>query len=125
MKTATTIIRILFGALLLFGSIPYFLNLLPQPALTGGMKIFMDGLQAAIYLLPFIKLVELICGISFIINRFAPLATILIFPIAINIFGVHLFIATQGLPVALFVLLSNLFLAFRYKEHYKSLFAVK
>jgi|SRR5688572_1544039 len=125
MKITTIIIRVLFGALLLFGSVPYFLNLFPQPELTGNMKTFNEGLYAAGYLMPFIKGVELVCGIAFLTNRFIPLATILIFPVVINIFLVHVFLAPEGLPVALFVLSANLFLAFRNKEHYRGFLAIK
>jgi putative oxidoreductase len=125
MKTATIIIRILLGALLLFGSIPYFLNLFPQPELTGNMKTFSDGLNAAVYLMPLVKAVELICGIAFITNRFIPLATIIIFPIAINILCVNIFLVTEGLPVAIFILVANLFLAYRNREQYKIILLAK
>lgn len=125
MKITTIIIRLLFGSLLLFGSVPYFLNLFPQPVLTGSMKTFVDGINASVYLMPLIKAIELICGISFMVNRFIPLATIIIFPIAINILCVHIFLAPEGLPIAIFILLSNLFLAFRNKEHYKGLCIIK
>ena len=125
MKVTTIIIRILFGSLLLFSSIAYFLNLFPQPQLIGGMKTFSDGIEAAKYLMPLVKAIELICGLAFVFNRFLPLATILIFPISLNILGVHIFLASEGLPVAIFILVANVFLAFRNKEYYKSLFIVK
>lgn len=125
MRTTIFIIRLLFGSLLLFGSVSYFFHLFPQPELSGSMKIFNDGINASVYLMPLIKATELICGISFIVNRFIPLTTILIFPITINILGVHLFIAPEGLPIAIFILLSNLFLAFSYKEIYKCLLVSK
>ena len=125
MKTTTIIIRILFGALLVFGSVTYFFNLFPQPELTGNMKTFNDGLNASGYLMPFVKAIELVCGIAFILGRFVPLATIVIFPITLNILGVHVFLAPEGLPVAIFVLLANLFLAYRNKNHYGELLTIK
>lgn len=125
MKIATIIIRILFGVLLLFGSIPYFLNLYPQPELLGKFKLFNEGINAALYLMPLVKAIELICGITFIINRFMPLATVLIFPISVNILFVNIFLVPEGLLVGIFILLANLFLAYRYKEHYKTLFIAK
>lgn len=125
MKTTTIIIRILFGALLVFGSVTYFFNLFPQPELTGNMKTFNDGLNASGYLMPLVKAIELVCGIAFILGRFVPLATIVIFPITVNILGVHVFLAPEGLPVAIFVLLANLFLAYRNKNHYEELMTIK
>jgi len=121
MKVATIIIRILFGALLLFSSIAYFLQLIPPPELTGAMKTFNDGINASHYLMPLVKAIELLCGLAFVFNRFIPLATILIFPITLNILGVHIFLAPEGLPIAIFMLTANLFLAFRNKEHYRSI----
>lgn len=125
MKAATIIIRVLLGSLLLFGSIPYFFNLFPQPELTGGMKIFNDGINAAIYLMPMVKAIELVCGIAFLSNRLVPLATVVIFPIVINILCVHLFLAHEGIPIAVFMMASTLFLAIRNKESYRNLFVVK
>jgi len=69
-----------------------------------------------------VKGIELICGLLFITGRFVPLAAVVIFPIVVNIVLVHVFLAPEGLPVALFVLLSNLFLAFVYRSHYRGLF---
>lgn len=125
MKITTIIIRILLGALFIFGSVAYFFNLFPEPELTGDMKTFNDGLNASGYLMPLVKAIELVCGVAFILGCFVPLATIVIFPIAVNIFGVHVFLALDGLPVAIFVLLANLFLAYRYKKHYEELMTIK
>ncbi len=125
MKTTTIIIRILFGALLVFASVTYFLNLFPQPELTGNMKTFNDGLNASVYLMPLVKVIELVCGIALITGRFVPLATVVIFPIVVNILGVHIFLAPEGLLMAIFVLLANLFLVYRNKNHYKELMTIK
>lgn len=125
MKVTTIVIRFLLGALLLFSSIAYFLNLFPQPELTGGMKTFNNGINASTYLMPIIKAIELICGLAFVLNRYVPLTSIIIFPISINILGVHVFLAPEGLPVAIFILAANLFLAFQSREHYKALFTSK
>lgn len=125
MKIITIIVRILLGALFIFGSVSYFFNLFPEPELTGDMKIFNDGLNASVYLMPFVKAIELVCGVAFILGRFVPLATVVIFPIAVNIMGVHIFLAPAGLPVAIFVILANLFLAYRYKNHYEELMTIK
>lgn len=121
MKIATIIIRVLLGLLFLFASVSYFLNLVPQPELAGDMKAFNEGIEAAGYLMPLVKAIELICGLAFVSGFFVPLATVVIFPIAINILGVHIFLAPEGLPVALFVLLATLFLAYVHRDRYKGM----
>ncbi|GAB1444811.1 MAG: DoxX family membrane protein [Cyclobacteriaceae bacterium] len=121
MKIAIIIVRTLLGMLFVFGSLAYFFSWIPQPELTGDLKTFNDGLNASGYLMPLIKFTELVCGIAFIAGRFVPLAVIIIFPIVINIVSVHIFLAPEGLPIALFLLLTSLFLAYSNRDHYKSL----
>lgn len=125
MKIATIIIRVLLGLLFVFASGSYFLDLVSQPELAGDMKTFNEGIDAAGYLMPTVKFLELICGLAFLAGRFVPLATLVIFPITVNILGVHTFLAPEGLPVAVFVLLANLFLAYRNWSHYKGLLESK
>ncbi|MEQ9289232.1 MAG: hypothetical protein RIG77_20060 [Cyclobacteriaceae bacterium] len=125
MKIAQIVIRTLLGLLFLFASITFLLRLFPEPELEGSMKLFNEGLAAAVYVMPLVKTIELLCGISFVTGRFVPLATVVIFPITVNIVLVHFFLAPEGIPVAIFVLLSNLFLAYYYRDRYKSLFTSK
>ncbi|MEQ9363942.1 MAG: DoxX family membrane protein [Leptospirales bacterium] len=123
MKIATIIVRVLLGLLFVFGAVAYFGNLFPPPELSGAMKVFNDGLEASVYIMPVVKTVELICGVALILNRFVPLATVVIFPIVVNIVGVHVFLAPDGLPVALFVLFATLFLVFVHRDRYAELLA--
>lgn len=125
MKKAVIVVRSLLGLLFLFASITYLFKLFTPPPLTGDMKIFNDGLEASRYLMPTVKVIELICGLMFISGFFVPLATVLIAPIMVNIFCVHLFLDHQGLPVAIFVVLANLFIAYYHRESYKPLFKAK
>ena len=101
------------------------IKLVPQPELTGNVKVFMDGVNASGYLMPLIKITELLCGIAFVTGRFVPLAAIVIAPITVNIFLFHVFVDTSGLPVAIFLVLANLFLAYANWEKYKPILAAK
>ncbi len=125
MKIAVLITRILMGLLFLFASITFFLKLFPQPELHGNMKIFNEGLAASIYLMPFVKIIEFLCAVAFISGRYVTLATVIIFPIILNIFCVHAFLDQQGLPISIFLILGNLLLAYNYRKNYKTLFIVK
>nr|WP_315149433.1 DoxX family membrane protein [uncultured Flavobacterium sp.] len=122
MKIATLIVRILIGVLLLFASISYFFQLFPEPPLAGNMKIFNDGIKASIYLMPMVKIVELLCGLSFIIGKFNRIAFIILMPISINILFTHIFLAPEGIAVATFLFLGNVFLLFTKWDSYKGLF---
>lgn len=121
MKVTTIILRSLMGLLFLFASITFFFNLITPPPQTGAMKLFSDGMAASIYLLPTVKAIELLCGVAFLTGRFVPLASVLIAPIIVNITLLHAFLDPKGLPVALFLVLANSFVAYANRESYKPL----
>lgn len=123
MKTATLIVRIIMGGIYLLASLVVLLNLAPEPKVSGEMKIALDGFAATVYLMATVKFVEFIVGVAFILGKFVPLATIIIFPISLNIFLFHIFLEPSGLPIALFLILGNLLLAYHYRNKYQALFA--
>lgn len=86
------------------------------------LKTFNEGMTAAVYLMPLVKALELLCGISFLWNRYTALSSIVILPISINIVLVHVFLDPKNLPVAVFVILANVFLLYRNWNHYKGIF---
>jgi uncharacterized membrane protein YphA (DoxX/SURF4 family) len=121
MKIAVVVVRTLMGLLFLFASITYLFGLITPPPLTGAMRVFIEGLDAAVYLLPVVKIVELLCGVAFVLGRFVPLATVLISPVIVNIVLVHSFLAPEGLPVAAFLVFANAFVAYRHRDVFKPL----
>jgi putative oxidoreductase len=125
MKIAAIVVRILMGLLFLMSSVMYFFHLYHQPELTGAVKTFNDGMNAAIYLFPLVKIVELVCAIAFISGLYIPLAAVVIFPNIVNILLYHAFLDPVGLPVAIFLVLANLFLAYYYRKNYAMLFVMK
>jgi putative oxidoreductase len=122
MKIATLIVRLLIGALLLFASISYFLKLVPEPVTTGDFKAFQLGLVASTYLMPLAKAIELLCGLSFVTNKFVTLSNLIILPITLNILFINYFMMPEGLPIAVGLFLGNLFLIYSKWENYKSVF---
>lgn len=125
MRIAVMIVRILLGLMFVFFSVVVLFKLMPQPELTGDVKTFMEGVAVSVYLMPLIKITELVCGIALLINRFVPLALVILFPIIINIVLFHAFLEPSGLPMAIVILVLELFLAYAYREHYRTLVAVK
>jgi uncharacterized membrane protein YphA (DoxX/SURF4 family) len=127
MKIAVLIVRILFGLLYAFFAavVLFHINLGEQPEMTGNAKTFMDGMMASGYLLPLIKITELVCGLALIIGIFAPLATVIIFPISLNILCYHVFVGHDDYGMAIIILLANLFLAYAYRDTYKPMLKMK
>ncbi|MEO8516185.1 MAG: DoxX family membrane protein [Flavobacterium sp.] len=122
MKIATTIIRVLLGALLIYASISFFLKLAPEPETTGAFKAFQVGLVSAEYIMPLAKAIELLCGLSFLTGKFVSLANLVILPVTLNILLINVFMTPEHLPIALFVTFANIFLIYRYWENYKGIF---
>jgi putative oxidoreductase len=125
MKIAIIVVRWLMGLMFLFASIVVLFKLMPQPEMKGNAKLFMDGLAATGYFMTLLKLTELVCGLAFVCGRFVPLATVVIFPITLNILFYHAFVEPAGLPVAIPLMLGNLFLAYACRKNYQTLVAAK
>src|SRR5688572_22038044 len=98
MKIAMIIVRTLMGLLFISASVVVLFNLVPRPELTGAVKTFNEGIDAAPYFMTLVKVTELLCGIAFVVGRFVPLATVVVAPVIVNIFLFHLFLAPEGLP---------------------------
>jgi putative oxidoreductase len=122
MRIATIIVRVLLGAFMLFASISYFFDLMPEPVFTGNMKTFSDGLVASGYLMPLAKSVELICGLSIISGKFMKLFAVILVPVTLNILLINVFMMPDGTPIAAVLFLANLFLIYSNWNSYKHLF---
>lgn len=127
MKIAYIIVRVLVGLLFIFASIAVLFNLAPPPAdLPARAKIFMEGMNASGYLMTLIKVTELLCGLAFVSGYFVPLATVVIAPITINILLYHIFVMPeQGIPVAIILVLANIFLAYYHWDKFKPVLEAK
>lgn len=122
MKIATTIVRVLLGALFIYASVSFFLKLAPETEATGAFKAFQVGLLASNYIFPLAKAIELLCGISFVSGKYVSLANLIILPVSLNILLINVFMTPENLPIALFVFFGNLFLIYRYWGNYRGLF---
>ena len=125
MKIASIVVRVLLGLLLLFASIAFFANLAPPPEFSGQQKEFWEGLMASKYILPVVKVFELLIGIALVSGYYVPLAIVVFFPIAVNILLTHVFVMTDGLPVAIAVFAAEVFLIAANWKSFESLVRAK
>jgi putative oxidoreductase len=124
MRIAMIIVRTFLGLLFVFSSVVYFLmvmGIVPTPPMEGPMKTFNEGLAASGYFFTLLKVTELVCGILLLTGRFVPLALVILAPIIINIFLVHLLIAPEGVWIGIAMILAGIFLAFCYRDAFKPL----
>jgi putative oxidoreductase len=123
MKIATIVVRVLMGALLVFASVTYFFDLMPQPTQTGAIATVMGGFAASKYIFPLSKAIELLSGISFLSGKYMRLFNLVLLPITVNIFLIHVFLEPLSeLPMALFLLLGNVFFIYKNWDSYKQIF---
>ena len=125
MKIVMVIVRTLMGLLFLFGPVAYFFNLVTPPPMEGAIKSFTEGLAASGYFFTLLKVTELVCGLLLISGYFVPLALVVLSPIIVNIFMVHTILDRSNLPMAIFLVVANIFLAFYYRDAFKPLLTAK
>lgn len=123
MKVTVLICRLLLGFLYLVFGLDYFLHFIPyQPVHTGAAGEFKAGLFAAGYFYPMQKVIQVLGGISLLVNRYAPFSAVVLFPISLNVFLFHTLLAPSGWPMGVLLLLPNILLGFGYKKYYAPMF---
>jgi hypothetical protein len=78
----------------------------------------MGAFVATGYFMMVEKLVEVASGLMILTGRFLPLGLILLAPVSVNILLFHIFLDTAGLPMALFIIVAQLFLAWAYRDSF-------
>lgn len=123
MKIATIVVRILLGGMMLFASLSYFFNFGPeQPKPTGDLATLMAGFIASKYIFPVAKTIELVTSLTILSGKFMKIGVIILLPISINIFLIHLMVTKTDIPMAAGILISNLFLIYTNWDSYKGIF---
>ena len=126
MKIITSIARILPGLIYLVFGLDYFLHFIPyEPHHTGRVAAFKAGLMGVDYFYPMIKSIQIVGGISLLINRYAPFFAVVLFPISINVFLYHTILVPSGWWMGVLLLIPNLFLGYAYRHYYKGMFVRK
>lgn len=103
MKIAALIARILMGLAFLVFGLNGFLHFIPSgPMPTGTAGQFVGALIASRYFLV-ISGLQILGGALLLINRYVPLALVILGPVIVNIFFFHLLMDPSGLPRAIAV----------------------
>ena len=124
-KLFTTGARLLLGTVFLVFGLNFFFQFAPMPAMPAPAGAFMNALFGSGYLMQLVHLIEIVAGVLLISNRFVPLALTVLAPIVVNIVAFHAFLAPGGLPIALFVLALEIFLARAYWNVFRPMLEVR
>ena len=121
MKIASLIARLLLGLIFLVFGLNGFLHFIPMPPPTGVALQFFMAMIATHYWVVIFG-VQVIGGVLLLVNRYVPLALVLLGPVIVNIFFFHMFMAPAGLPLAIVVVVLWVILAVRNKQYFSSIF---
>jgi putative oxidoreductase len=121
MKIASLIARLLLGLIFVVFGLNGFLHFIPMPPPKGLAAQFGGAIFASHYWVVIFGL-QVIGGLLLLVNRFVPLALVVLGPVIVNIFFFHAFMAPEGLPLAIVVVVLWLILAVRYKQYLAGIF---
>ena len=124
METATLIIRILLGLVLVIFPINALFLKKFSPKMPDKAQQVMDTFRDTGYLLHFTQWIELLVGICLLTGFFIPLSLIVLVPISINILLFHVFLAPPVVGPGLFIFAMNVFLLISYKASYLHLIQI-
>jgi putative oxidoreductase len=96
MKVVSTIARYLLGIIFTVFGLNGFLNFIPPMPMPQMAGQFFGVLAASHFMVP-IFLVQVVCGLLFLVNRYVPLALTLIGPVIFNILVFHLLMNPSGI----------------------------
>lgn len=97
-------------------------NHLIHPPVSPSGRLFEQGLQASGFFWPFLKLINLIGGLSLVFNVAPAFGLALIAPVMATIVLFHAFLNPQGLPMAGILVVTGLMLVWAYRDRYAPMF---
>jgi uncharacterized membrane protein YphA (DoxX/SURF4 family) len=109
----------LFGLMFINAGLNKFFNYMPPPAdmPEETMKMFTALMQIS-WLMPLVGIVEIIGGILIIWPRTRALGAIIILPVMVGILLTNIFVAPEGLPIALVLFAILLWVMIENREKY-------
>jgi uncharacterized membrane protein YphA (DoxX/SURF4 family) len=125
MKIVTLIARILLGLIFVVFGLNGFLNFLSMgPMPTGLAGQFMGALFLSHYYWV-VATLQIAGGLLLLVNRFVPLALVLLGPVIVNILCYHLFLNHVGAPPAIVVTVLWFIVFYANRQHFAGIFVQK
>lgn len=118
------VVRVLMGLGFFVFGLNGFLYFIPPPEtpLPEEAIAFVTALVESRYMMPLIAATQLIVGALLLLNRFVPLALLLIAPFLVNSLAFHLTLEPSGLVSAIVFSLLEVYLAWAYRAAWRPLF---
>ena len=113
------VVYLLFALMFINAGLNKVFNYIPVPAdLPAGLAKTNAAIMEIGWLMPLLAVAEIVGGILFIFPKFRPLGAIIIFPVMVGILLTDIFNAPVALPMAIILLVINLWAIYENKEKY-------
>src|SRR5258705_1497772 len=124
-----TIARLLMGLGFFVFGLNGFLQFMPPPKtpMPEGAAAFAGAMMKTGYMFKLVAGTQLLVGVLLLLNRFVPLALVLIMPVLVNIIAFHIFLspsASATAPGAILMAL-ELYLAWAYRGYYRPMLVAR
>lgn len=114
-----TAFSILFGLLLINGGLSKFFNYMPVPEdLPEALVLDNLAFMEIEWLMPLVGIAELLGGILILFSKTRALGVLVVFPVMVGVLLTHIFVAPDGLIIAIVIWIILLWIIFENKDKY-------
>ena len=114
-------VRLVAGLMLVVFGSNKFLGFIDMQPGTLEMGAFMMALFKSGYLMKLVAVVEIVAGLSFLANKYTALMAVVLMPVMLNAFLVHLFLDPAGIAGAAVLLVFTILIMIENKARYKEI----
>ena len=114
------IARILMGLAFVVFGLNGFFQFIPPPKtpMPEGAVALSTAFMKSGYMFPFVMGTQLVVGVLLLLNRFVPLALVIIMPVLLHILAFHIFLQPAGIVPGAVLMVLELYLACCYRRVY-------
>jgi len=113
--------RYLLGVAMAFFGLNGFFQFVTPPTLSGGANAFMSAMINTGYLFQVTNIIFIVVAIMLLVNKYVPLALVLLFPVMLNVVLFHIFLDVSSGAAGFIVFILNIYLIAVYSENFKPL----
>jgi putative oxidoreductase len=122
MKIVTLIARILLGLIFVVFGLNGFLNFINTGPMPSGLAGQFIGALALSHYFWVVAALQVAGGALLLVNRYVPLALVLLGPVIVNIILYHVFLNATGAPLAIVVVILWGIVFYSYRQYFSGIF---
>jgi putative oxidoreductase len=122
MKIAALIARILLGLIFFVFGLNGFLRFIPMGPMPSGLAGDFSNILLQTHYMLVVSALQVAAGLLLLLNRYVPLALVLLGPVIVNILLFHLLMLPKGLALAILVTILWGILALRHRQAFAGIF---